>query len=288
MKSRMFLAGIALAVFTPVVASAQEDGCRRDGSGRIIGTVVGAGAGGVLGNVIAGRGDKAEGSIIGAILGAVIGNQVSKSDLGDCRRAYGYYDEQGRWHATGVSASEALGYYDRNGSWVEGQPNGYYDNRRWVMSNSDRSNAGYIDRNGQWVPASSVGYYDRNNQWVGGAATGYYDVRGRWISTRVDNYQSNDNQYRPGTGPYDLGQMPTDVSTRIIWMREYVRSGLQSRRITQNSAQYARRELTAIEAQNRQFNRDGRLTQREAQMLEKRLDRLTKRFDKNWRQARNY
>ena len=288
MKSRMFLAGIALAVFTPVVASAQEDGCRRDGNGRIIGTVVGAGAGGVLGNVIAGRGDKAEGSIIGAILGAVIGNQVSKSDLGDCRRAYGYYDEQGRWHATGVSASEALGYYDRNGSWVEGQPNGYYDNGRWVMSNSDRSNAGYIDRNGQWVPASSVGYYDRNNQWVGGAATGYYDVRGRWISTRVDNYQSNDNQYRPGTGPYDLGQMPTDVSTRIIWIREYVRSGLQSRRITQNSAQYARRELTAIEAQNRQFNRDGRLTQREAQMLEKRLDRLTKRFDKNWRQARNY
>ena len=288
MKSRMFLAGIALAVFTPVVASAQEDGCRRDGNGRIIGTVVGAGAGGVLGNVIAGRGDKAEGSIIGAILGAVIGNQVSKSDLGDCRRAYGYYDEQGRWHATGVSASEALGYYDRNGSWVEGQPNGYYDNGRWVMSNSDRSNAGYIDRNGQWVPASSVGYYDRNNQWVGGAATGYYDVRGRWISTRVDNYQSNDNQYRPGRGPYDLGQMPTDVSTRIIWMREYVRSGLQSRRITQNSAQYARRELTAIEAQNRQFNRDGRLTQREAQMLEKRLDRLTKRFDKNWRQARNY
>ena len=54
------------------------------------------------------------------------------------------------------------------------------------------------------------------------------------------------------------------------------------------SAQYARRELTAIEAQNRQFNRDGRLTQREAQLLEKRLDRLTKRLDKNWRQARNY
>ena len=78
MKSRMFLAGIALAVFTPVVASAQEDGCRRDGNGRIIGTAVGAGAGGVLGNVIAGRGDKAEGSIIGAIVGAVIGNQVSK------------------------------------------------------------------------------------------------------------------------------------------------------------------------------------------------------------------
>lgn len=191
---------IALAV-----TSAQDDDCRRDRNGRIIGTAVGADAGGVLGNVIAGRGDKTEGSINGAIVGAVVGNQVFKSNLGYCR-----------------------------------------------------------------------------------TASGHYDAWGRWISARVDNHQSNDNQYRPGTGPYDLGQMPTDISTRIIWMREYVRSGLQSRRITQNSAQYARRELTAIEAQNRQFNRDGRFTQREAQMLEKRLDRLTKRFDKNWRQARNY
>ena len=207
MKSRIFLADIALAVLTLAVTSAQDDGYRRDGNGRIIGTAVGADAGGVLGNVIAGRGDKTEGSIIGAIVGAVIGNQVFKSNLGYCRTA--------------------------------------------------------------------SGYYDNNGLWVAGPTRGHYDAWGRWISARVDNYQSNDNQYRPGTGPYDLGQMATDISTRIIWMREYVRSGLQSRRITQNSAQYARRELTAIEAQNRQFNRDGRLTRREAQMLEKRLDRLT-------------
>jgi hypothetical protein len=296
MKSRIFLASIALAVFTPVVASAQSDGCRRDGNGRIIGTVVGAG--GVLGNVIAGRGDKTEGSIIGAIFGAVIGNQVCKSDPSDCRRAYGYYDERGRWHATGVSASEALGYYDRNGQWVPASSVGYYDrNNQWVGGAA----TGYYDANGRWVAGPTRGrydargrwivgdtgyanennanwntveqprYYDNNGRWQAGRAYGYYDVRGRWISTRVDNYQSNDNQYRPGMGPYDLGQMPTDISTRIIWMREY-----------------ARRELTAIEAQNRQFNRDGRITQREAQMLEKRLDRLTKRFDKNWRQARNY
>jgi hypothetical protein len=189
----------------------------------------------VHGNVIAGRGDKTEGSINGAIVGAVVGNQVFKSNLGYRRTASGYYD-----------------------------------------------------RNNSWVGGTATGYYDNNGLWVAGPTRGHYDARGRWISARVDNYQSNDNQYRPGTGPYDLGQMPTDISTRIIWMREHVRSGLQLRRITQNSAQYARRELNAIEAQNRQFNRDGRFTQREAQMLEKRLDRLTKRFDKNWRQARNY
>ena len=351
MKSRIFLAGIALAALTPAMASAQDDGCRRDGNGRIIGTVVGAGAGGVLGNVIAGRGDKTEASIIGAVVGAVIGNQVSKSNRGDCRTAYGYYDEQGRWHATGVSANEARGYYDRNGSWVEGQPNGYYDNGRWVVASGDRENAGYVDRDGYWVPASSVGYYDRNNRWVGGTATGYYDSngrwvagptqgrydargrwivgdtayanensanwnaveqpgyydsngrwvagraygyydsRGRWVSTREGSYQNNDNRpnnpYRPGTGQYDLNQMPMDIASRISWMREYIRNSVQSQQMSRASAQYARRELTAIESQNRQFNQDGRFTSREEQTIRRRLDQLTRRFEQSERQARN-
>lgn len=347
MKTHAILIGATLAILTPSIAMAQDDGCRRDGNGRIIGTAVGAGAGGVLGNVIAGRGDKTEGSVIGAIVGAVIGNQVSKSDRGDCRTAYGYFDEQGRWHATGVNTSQARGYYDRNGAWVDGQPNGYYDNGRWVMANGDRDSAGYVDQDGHWVPASSVGYYDRNNRWVSGTATGYYDTngrwvagptrgrydargrwiagdtgyanennanwnaveqpgyydtngrwvagraygyydaRGRWVSTRSDNAQAN-NQYRPGNGQFDQSQMPTDIASRISWMREYIRNGVQSQQMDRTSAQYARRELAAIEAQNRQFNRDGRFTQREEQMIDRRLDRLTTRFQQGNRQARNY
>ncbi len=351
MKSRLFLAGIALSILTPSIAIAQDDGCRRDSNGRIIGTVVGAGAGGVLGNVIAGRGDKTEGTIIGGIIGAVVGNQVSKSDRGDCRSAYGYYDQQGRWHATGVSTTDARGYYDRDGRWVVGQPNGYYDNGRWVSANSDSNSSGYFDRDGYWVPASSAGYYDRNNRWVADTATGYYDdngrwiagptrgrydargrwiagdtgyvsesngnwnaveqpgyydsngrwqvgraygyydTRGRWVSTRNDSYQANDNRpnnrFRPGTGHYDLSQMPHDIPTRISWMREYVRTALQSQRIRRVDAQYARRELTAIDGQNRMFNRDGRFTQREQQNIDRRLDRLTSRLDKTWRQGRN-
>jgi uncharacterized protein YcfJ len=47
--------------------------------------------------VIAGRGDKTEGSINGAIVGAVVGNQVFKSNLGYCRTASGYYDRNNRW-----------------------------------------------------------------------------------------------------------------------------------------------------------------------------------------------
>jgi hypothetical protein len=347
MKSRIFLMGVVLCISCPSAVMAQDDGCRRDGNGRIIGTVVGAGAGGVLGNVVAERGDKTEGAIIGAIVGAVIGNQVSKSDRGDCRNAYGFYDEQGRWHATGVRANEARGYYDRNGAWVDGQPNGYYDDGRWVVANGDRDSAGYTDRDGHWVPASSVGYYDRNNRWVGGTATGYYDTngrwiagstrgrydsrgrwivgdtgyasensanwnaveqpgyydsqgrwvagrtygyydaKGRWISTRQSAYPNNDNRpdnpYRPANGQYDLGQMPKDISTRISWTREYIRNSVQSRQMDQASAQYARRELTAIEAQNRVFNRDGRFTQREEQVIQRRLDRLTTRFEQGAR-----
>jgi hypothetical protein len=228
MKNSIFLTGIALSILTPSIVMAQVDGCRRDGNGRIIGTAIGAGAGGVLGNVVAERGDKTEGAIIGAIVGAVIGNQVSKSDRGNCRTAYGFYDEQGRWHATGVSTSDARGYYD---------------------------------------------------------------ARGRWVSTRQGNYQNNDNgpnnPYRPGTGQYALNQMPTDIAGRISWMRAYIPNAVQSQHMNRTAAQYARPELTAIETQNRQFNRDGRFTQREGQIIQRRLDRLTIRFQQSERQARN-
>ncbi len=346
MKIRILMAGVALAALTPSVASAADDGCRRDSSGRIIGTVAGAGAGGVLGSVIAGRGDKTEGAIIGAVIGAVVGNQVTKSGRGDCRQAYGYYDQQGRWHATGVSTSEARGYYDRDGKWVDGQPNGYYDNGRWVTMNGDSNSNGYTDRDGYWVPASSNGYYDRDNRWVGGNASGYYDTngrwvagptrgrydargrwiegdtgysnenngnwsateqsgyydqngrwregraygyydgRGRWVSTRDDDYANGNNGY--GNDNYNMSQMPTDVATRISWLREYVRSGEQARRIGRADANYARSELSAIASQHRMFGRDGNFTRREAQTVDKRLDRLTRRLDKTWRQARAY
>lgn len=53
--------------------------CRRsDGT---TGTIIGAIAGGTLGNLIAGHGDKTVGSIIGGTLGAVLGNQIAKGDV---------------------------------------------------------------------------------------------------------------------------------------------------------------------------------------------------------------
>ncbi len=52
--------------------------CRRDSNAE--GTVVGAVAGGVLGNVIAPRGSKTLGTVIGAGLGGVVGHEVDKGD----------------------------------------------------------------------------------------------------------------------------------------------------------------------------------------------------------------
>jgi uncharacterized protein YcfJ len=44
------------------------------------GTLVGAVAGGVLGNVVAGNGAKTEGTVLGAGVGAVVGHQVAKKN----------------------------------------------------------------------------------------------------------------------------------------------------------------------------------------------------------------
>jgi uncharacterized protein YcfJ len=49
------------------------------------GTIIGAFAGGLLGNEVARRGNKTEGSIIGAAVGALAGRAIDKSDS-NCRR----------------------------------------------------------------------------------------------------------------------------------------------------------------------------------------------------------
>jgi uncharacterized protein YcfJ len=49
------------------------------------GTLIGAVAGGLLGNEISRRGNKTEGSIIGAAVGALAGRAIDKSDS-NCRR----------------------------------------------------------------------------------------------------------------------------------------------------------------------------------------------------------
>ena len=58
--------------------------CNKSGTG---GTIIGAVAGGLLGNQVARRGNRTEGSIIGAAVGALAGRAIDKSDS-NCNRRY--------------------------------------------------------------------------------------------------------------------------------------------------------------------------------------------------------
>ena len=203
MKTKFFISAALLAI-TPTIAQAQTK-CESHKSGRIAGTVIGAGVGAVAGGVIAGRNDNTEGAIIGGIIGAIAGNQIAKPE-NDCRRAYGWYDKDGRWNASGVSDRDARGYFDRNGDWVEGRPRGYYENGQWVSV----SDEGYMDGE-YYVPANTYGYYDRNGRWVQGASAGRWE-NGRWVAGPARGYNDNRGRWIAGNPPYN--------STSTTWSNQ--------------------------------------------------------------------
>jgi len=204
MRIQTLVAGVCAAALIPTAALAQQT-CEQRQNSRIAGTVVGAGVGAIAGSAVAGRGDRSEGAVIGGLAGALLGNQLSKSKA-DCARAYGYYDNNGVWHANDVARSDAAGYFDRNGDWIDGAPRGHYDrDGRWVQAGVDASSAGYYDTRGLWVPASASGYYTQDGRWVAAAAPGYYDRSGRWIATAATGRYNSDGEWMPGqaSGRYD-------------------------------------------------------------------------------------
>jgi hypothetical protein len=128
--------------------------------------------------------DKALAEVVDAVGAAIAGNQIAAKSGRTCDDAYGYYDTDNRWHASGVASNEARGYYDRDGNWIEGAPNGRYgDDGRWIVNLGSGQGEGAYSAQGEWVPASANGYYDRNDEWVHGSDSGYYDHRGRWIAS---------------------------------------------------------------------------------------------------------
>jgi uncharacterized protein YcfJ len=120
MRKNLLLAGFAAAALIPTLAMAQET-CEQRSANRAAGTVVGAIGGALLGNAVSGHGGKTGGTIIGGVAGAAVGNNLARGPK-DCQHAYGYYDNDNRWHDNGVDRSVAYGYYDRSGVWVDGQP----------------------------------------------------------------------------------------------------------------------------------------------------------------------
>ncbi|ESQ76944.1 glycine zipper 2TM domain-containing protein [Asticcacaulis sp. YBE204] len=78
------LAVMAAALMVSAPASAQNrlDGfCyEKEQNTKTKGTLIGAGAGAVIGNVVAGKGNKTEGTVAGAVVGGIIGNQIGEHE----------------------------------------------------------------------------------------------------------------------------------------------------------------------------------------------------------------
>jgi len=96
---------------------------------RIAGTVIGAVAGGLVGNAIAEHGGKPGGTIIGAAAGGYAGNQLTKSHCDREGYRSGYYDRRHHRHHRYASNDQAYAD-DRTTSGrctYEDQP--YYNDR---------------------------------------------------------------------------------------------------------------------------------------------------------------
>jgi hypothetical protein len=163
-RKHLLIVGFAAATLIPTFANAQQS-CEERAANRVAGTVVGAGLGAIIGSAVAGRHDRGAGAVIGGISGGLIGNQASRGS-GDCRHAYGYYDNNGAWHANAVARADARGYYDRNGGWIDGAPRGGWDNH------------------GHWAAASANGY-GYNASYAGRNAPRDIDGRLAWLHEKV-------------------------------------------------------------------------------------------------------
>ena len=131
MRNMLLVAGLAGALMIPSLAAAQESCERAKHDNKVAGTVIGAIAGGLLGNAVSHGGGRAGGTAIGAVGGAVVGNQLARNGR-PCPDGYvprqdardeggGYYDRDGDYHAY----ADSRGWRDRDGRWCAWRDESY-------------------------------------------------------------------------------------------------------------------------------------------------------------------
>ena len=90
-------------------------GQRRDSNGNIIGGLVGAAAGGLIGNRIAGRGDRLGGTLIGAgvggLAGLAVGGAIDRGNRADRDEVAQYCEEYLAYYSNGYTQHQ--GYYNQ-------------------------------------------------------------------------------------------------------------------------------------------------------------------------------
>lgn len=232
MRKTLIAAGVAGLALIPSFANAQQT-CEERRNNRVAGTIVGGAIGAIAGSAVAGRGDRNEGAVIGGLGGAVLGNQLSKGGNGDCRNAYGFYDNNGVWHSNNVDRSYAQGYYDRQGAWIPGPPPG-----------------GNWDRNGRWaMSAGSYGApasYTYRSDWRDAPE----DIRERsnWLERRIVRSRNN--------GVISRGEAQRAMNTLQDIRREERRSYRDDGRLDPREANTLMARLDDLNAQIRWDRRD--------------------------------
>jgi len=250
MLKPLLLAGLAAAAFIPSLASAQESCQQARHDNRVAGTIVGAGLGALLGNVVSGHGGKPGGTVIGGVGGAFVGNQIAGSGTRCGENQYGYYDGSGQWMP---KTSTAYGYYGPDGRWVATQnTNAQYGNNQGYNqgynqgANQQGYNSGY-NQGYASPPAPAYGqdasYTDRNqgrmnfgerearmDSYIRGAMNnGSLNYReGRRDLRSLANIRQAEASYRSNDGQLSDSQL-ADIDQRLDALRDRVHMGNDQR-----------------------------------------------------------
>jgi hypothetical protein len=164
-KNKLILAGV-LAAMIPGAALAQppDPNCvRSNNASRTEGTVLGAGAGALLGSVLAGRHSRGEGAVLGAVGGGVAGNVIAGQRNDPCPPGY-YYGPNGAPPPPGAAA---YGPPPAGGGFWAGAPTDTRERIDFLQRRIDRMSAdGRISPDAAqraYAQLRRVRYYARSN-----------------------------------------------------------------------------------------------------------------------------
>jgi hypothetical protein len=292
-----------MAALFPAIAAAQTNPeCIQQKHGNeVVGGLVGAGLGALLGNGLSGG--HAGGTIIGGVGGAAVGATVAGGTTHCGENQYGYYDQNGQWVPRTVNAN---GYYGPQGQWIDGPPPGYGQGPPGDFAPNgpspaygqpgpgpngasygprgnpgERNRYGYFDQNGRWVPntATASGYYGPNGQWVSSSPQGYGQQTYGQQGYGAPAYSGPAYGQQPGAvygspsgriGPRDTQGREAHIEARI---NERMADGSLSR----SDGRREFRQLNEIRRMDADYrNGDGRLTPDQYRDIDHRLDDLSR------------
>ena len=193
MKNKLILAGV-LAAILPGVALAQpaDPNCvASNNASRTEGTVLGAGAGALLGSVLAGRHSRGEGAVLGAVGGGIGGNLIAGQRNDPCPPGY-YYGPNGGPPPGAAGYGPPPPQGGPGGGFWQGAPGDIRQRIDWMQQRIDRMSADGRLNPGEthraYADLRSIRYYARSNYQRYGALSP--DQRG-YIQARLDHLRDS-------------------------------------------------------------------------------------------------